>query len=130
MALSEDDYLAILAIVERMFQQYEPDIAIALARAQRKPDDTPRTLALTYLRRGIGLLRERSGSSYRAVLNRLSQHIGTPSGEPMSSIVVDLDPIEQKRYGARVYELSNLPDKNLLIHDLEDILDSLEQEPQ
>lgn len=127
MALNENDYIELLRHFQNVLREYEPD-AFELTGRDLYLGETPRQNLIYYIRRVIGITRERSRSNIPNILRKFNSYIETTNNETIEDIIISLTPQEQELYNLQEVSLSSLEDREVLIRELENILREIENQ--
>lgn len=117
MALSRDDYVAILRRLQSEVREIDPELHSLVVEHVERRDD-PRQFLLDYLSVLARLMSERSAGSHGKVLNLLNRSLRTESGGPVRGIRLELSPAERDVLRQEHVDLAALPDRTEIVERL------------
>lgn len=130
MALNREEYLAVLRHLQAELRERDPDLSSYLSEMTgqvAREVEEPRIVLLQALRTVADRLQERSLGSYRQTVNLLNEYIDTEDGEGIEGVRVAITEQERELYDREYIELSELPEQNYAVAELEEIIQELRE---
>jgi len=127
MALSNDDCVDLVRLLQTLLREYEPEMLGYIEERTRRDLSPPRYL-LSYLDQVLEMFEEHSRAGGDRTLRQLNQYINTESGEPINRVSIVLSETDREIYGTESMDLSLLPERRGFINDLRTIRDNIRNE--